>query len=79
MAWRVVSHGDTVWKVAVAAERAPQTSSWRLVLSFRPNSTQRSVIWTPYPIVSASKAALFAQADQLSNEKLTAVLADYLR
>jgi len=79
MAWRVLAHGDTVWNVAVAAERAPQTSSWRLVLSFRAASPERKAFWTPYPIVSASKSALFVQAEQISNEKLTAVLADHLR
>jgi hypothetical protein len=78
MAWRVVAHGDTVWKVAVAAERAPQTSAWRLVLSFRSAGPQRTSFWTPYPLVSASKSALFAQAEQISNDKLTAVLADHL-
>jgi hypothetical protein len=79
MAWRVLSHGDTVWNVAVAAERAPQASSWRLVLSFRATSAERTAFWTPYPIISASKSALFAQAEQISNEKLTAVLADHFR
>lgn len=79
MAWRVVAHGDTVWKVAVAAERAPQTSSWRLVLSFRSAGSQQTSFWTPYPLVSASKSALFAQAEQISNDKLTAVLADHFR
>jgi hypothetical protein len=78
MAWRVVAHGDTVWNVAVAAERAPQTSSWRLVLSFRSAGPQRTAFWTPYPLVSASKSALFAQAEQISNDKLTAVLVDHL-
>jgi hypothetical protein len=79
MAWRVVAHGDTTWNVAVAAERAPQTSSWRLVLSFRSAGPQRTSFWTPYPLVSQSKSALFAQAEQISNDKLTAVLADHFR
>jgi hypothetical protein len=79
MAWRIVSHGDTVWNVAVAAERAPQTSSWRLVLSFRSVSPECTSFWAPYPMVSASKASLFAQAEQIPNDKLTAVLADHLR
>ena len=61
------------------SERAPQTSSWRLVLSFRSAGPQRTSFWTPYPLVSASKTALFAQAEQISNDKLTAVLADHLR
>jgi hypothetical protein len=79
MAWRVVSHGDTVWNVTVAAEREPQASSWRLVLSFRATGPQRTSFWAPYPLVSASKTVLFAQAERISNDKLTAVLADHLR
>jgi hypothetical protein len=79
MAWRVVAHGETVWNVAVAAERTPQTSSWRLVLSFRTTGADRTSFWAPYPLISASKATLFAQAEQISNEKLLAVLADHLR
>ena len=79
MAWRVLSHGDTVWNVMVAAERTPQASSWRLVLSFRAAGPARASFWMPYPLVSASKTALFAQAEQITNEKLTAVLADHLR
>ena len=79
MAWRVVSHGDTTWRVTVAAERTPQAPSWRLVLSFRAAGPARAAFWTPYPLVSASKTALFAQAEQITNEKLTAVLADHLR
>lgn len=79
MAWRVVAHGDTVWNVMVAAERTPQASSWRLVLSFRAAGHPRGSFWTPYPLVSASKTSLFAQAEQITNEKLTAVLADHLR
>lgn len=79
MAWRVLSHGETVWKVAVAAERAPQTSSWRLVLSFRAVGPEQVSFWTPYPLLSASKSTLFARAEEISDEKLTAVLADHLR
>ncbi len=79
MAWRMVSHGDTVWSVMVAAERTPQASSWRLVLSFRAAGPARTAFWAPYPLVSTSKTALFAQAERITNEKLTAVLADHLR
>lgn len=79
MAWRVLSHGDTLWNVTVAAERTANTSNWQLVLSFRAAGPRRSTFWAPYPLVSASKAALFAQAEQISNEKLSAVLAQHLR
>jgi hypothetical protein len=79
MAWRVVSHGETVWHVAAAAERTSQTSTWQLMLSFRARGAPRNVFWAPYPLVAASRSVLFAQADQISNEKLTAVLVDHLR
>ncbi len=78
MAWRVLNYGDTQWNVTVAAERAAQSTSWRLVLAFRAAGLQRRALWTPYPLVSTSKASLFAQADRLTDEKLTAVLADHL-
>ena len=79
MAWRVVTYADAVWNVSPVAERAAPNSSWRLVLSFRSGGTKSAAFWTPYPIVSSSKAALFAKAEQIPNEKLTAVLADHLR
>ena len=79
MAWRVISSGDMVWQVSAAAERAAPSPSWRLVLSFRSSGARPASFWAPYPIVSSSKSALFAQAEQIPNEKLAAVLVDHLR
>ena len=79
MAWRVVTVGDTVWNVSVAAERAAPSSSWRLVLAFRAGGSRPTAFWAPYPIVSSSKAVLFAQAEQIPHEKLAALLADHLK
>lgn len=79
MAWRVVNYGDTQWNVTVAAERTAQTACWRLVLAFRAaGRIRQSALWTPYPLMSTSKASLFAQADRISDEKLTALLATHL-
>jgi hypothetical protein len=38
---------------------------------------QRSV-WAAYPLSSASKAALFAQAEKIPDDALTALLAEQL-
>jgi hypothetical protein len=48
------------------------------VFSFRCTSTERQSFWATYPLSSASKAALFAQAEQLSNDTLTAFLSQHL-
>ena len=78
MAWRVVEHGDRRWSVTVAAERRANSAVWNLVFSFRCTSTGRQSFWVTYPLSSASKAALFAQAEQLSNDTLTAFLSQHL-
>ena len=78
MAWRVVEHGDRRWSVTVAAERRANSAVWNLVFSFRCTSTGRQSFWATYPLSSASKAALFAQAEQLSNDTLTALLSQHL-
>jgi hypothetical protein len=78
MAWRVVEHGDRRWSVTVAAERRANSAVWNLVFSFRCTSTERQSFWATYPLSSASKAALFAQAEQLSNDTLTAFLSQHL-
>ncbi len=76
MAWRRVSHGNTVYDVMAAAERTGPSAAWRLVLAFR--TSGRRAVWAPYPLISSSRSSLFAQADQLSDEKISAVLADHL-
>ena len=78
MAWRVVEHGNRRWSVTVAAERRPNSAQWNLVFSFRCVSTERQSFWATYPFSSTSKAALFAQAEKLSNEALTALLSEVL-
>lgn len=76
MAWRRVSHGDTVYDVMAAAERAGPSAAWRLVLAFR--ASGRRAVWAQYPLIASSRSSLFAQADRLTDEKLSAVLADHL-
>jgi hypothetical protein len=75
MAWRVLEHGGHTWNVSIAAERTPNSSQWNLVFSFRATAPDRRLIWATYPISSSSKAALFAQADRLSNKDLMELLA----
>jgi len=78
MAWRVVEHGDRRWTVTVAAERRANSAVWSLVFSFKCTSTEPQSFWATYPLSSASKAALFAQAEQLSDDALTAFLSQHL-
>lgn len=78
MAWRVVEHGNRRWSVTVAAERRANSAQWNLVFSFRCASTECRSFWATYPLSSTSKAALFAQAEKLSNEALTALLSEHL-
>jgi hypothetical protein len=78
MVWRVVEHGDRRWNVSIAAERRAQSAEWNLVFSFRCVSADGQPVWVTYPLSSASKAALFAQAERLSNDALTAALAERL-
>ena len=75
MAWRVLEHAGQTWNVSIAAERTPNSSQWNLVFSFRTADPSRRLIWAPYPLTSSSKAALFAQADRLSNRDLQDLLA----
>ena len=78
MAWRVVEHGDRRWHVTIAAERRANSAQWNLVFSFRCASTERQAFWATYPLSSSSKAALFAQAEKLSDDALAALLAEHL-
>jgi hypothetical protein len=78
MAWRVVEHGNRRWNVTVAAERRANSAQWNLIFSFRCADTERQSFWATYPVSSSSKAALFAQAEKLSNEALTAILSEHL-
>lgn len=78
MVWRVVEHGDRRWNVSVAAERRANSPEWNLVFSFRSAAPEQRTLWATYPLSSASKAALFAQAEQLSTATLAAFLAEQL-
>jgi hypothetical protein len=78
MAWRVLEHGGRTWNVSLAAERGPSSSQWNLVFSFRASEPGQRLIWATYPLSSSSKAALFAQADRLSNKDLLELLAAQL-
>jgi hypothetical protein len=78
MVWRTVEHADRQWNVTLAAERRANSHQWSLVFSFRAVGPNQPCIWATYPLSSASKAALFAQAERISNETLTAFLAEQL-
>ena len=78
MAWRVVEHDARRWHVTVAAERRANSAEWNLVFSFRSADPEQRTLWVTYPLSSASKAALFAQADRLSSDRLAAFLAEHL-
>lgn len=79
MPWRTVEYADSVWHVTYAAERRANTSAWQLVLSFRPADGPKTAFWAPYPIESSSKSSLFAMAERITHDRLTAVLAEHLR
>ena len=75
MAWRVLEHADRRWNVSIAAERRPNSPEWNLVFSFRAVDPGHPSVWATYPVSSSSKAALFAQADRVSNQDLLTMLA----
>lgn len=78
MAWRVLEHAGRRWNVSMAAERQPNSPQWNLVFSFRAVEAGQRSVWATYPLSSSSKAALFAQADRISNQDLVALLAQKL-
>jgi hypothetical protein len=78
MAWRVLDHAQRRWNVSIAAERRPNSPQWNLVFSFRPSDPGQRSVWGTYPISSSSKAALFAQAERVSNDDLVTLLAQML-
>jgi hypothetical protein len=79
MVWRVVEHDARRWNVSVAAERRASSPQWNLVFAFRPAEVgQRSILAT-YPLSSSSRAALFAHAEQISDDALAAFLAEQLQ
>jgi len=78
MAWRVVEFADTQWHVSAAVERRAHNDYYRLVLSFRSAGPDGTSVWAPYPLEADSKSCLFAEADRLSTDRLTALLAEHL-
>lgn len=78
MAWRVVEHDARRWNVSIAAERRANSPQWTLVFAFRPVGPGQRSIWATYPLSSASRAALFAQADRIPDDAITALLAAQL-
>lgn len=78
MPWRVLEHADRRWNVSIAAERRPDSTQWNLVFSFRPSDPGQRSVWGTYPLSSSSKAALFAQAERVSNDDLVTLLAQLL-
>ena len=75
---RLITLGSDRWSVSPAAERRPDTTAWHLVLSFRPLTPGGRSLWAPYPMESASKAALFAQAARIADDDLIALLTERL-
>lgn len=79
MVWRVVEHDDCRWNVSLAAERRANSPNWILVFAFRSAEQGQRSIWATYPLSSSSKAALFAQAEKIPDDALTALLAEQLQ
>jgi hypothetical protein len=79
MVWRVVEHDDRRWNVSLAAERRANSPNWNLVFAFRSAEPGQRSIWATYPLSSASKAALFAQAERIPDDAITALLAERLQ
>jgi hypothetical protein len=78
MAWRVLDIGDQVWNVSFAAERRANSAQWELVFSFRSAEPVPRRFWAPYPIRATSKAALYAQAETISDHDLAEFLNEQL-
>jgi hypothetical protein len=78
MVWRVVERDDRRWNVSIAAERRANSPHWSLICWFRPCGDGQRSFWAPYPLSSVSRAALFAQADQIPDATLAAFLAQHL-
>jgi uncharacterized protein (DUF2249 family) len=77
MAWRVLDIGDEVWNVSIAAERRANSDKWGLVLSFRAEGPSPRRFWASCPIQATSKAAIYNQAETLSDQDLTEILNEH--
>jgi len=78
MVWRVVEHDERRWNVSPVAERRANSPNWTLVFSFRPLEPGQRSVWASFPLTSASRAALFAQAEKIPDDALTALLSEQL-
>jgi hypothetical protein len=78
MAWRVVQFGDERWTISPAAERRPDRQEWQLAFLFREAGQRARSLWATYPAASASKAQLFARAEHIPDDQLTALLSERL-
>jgi hypothetical protein len=78
MAWRVIEIGTDTWNVSIAAERRANSDQWALVLSFRSAGPAPRRFWIPHPIYANSKAALYSQAEQLSDHDLKEIVTERL-
>jgi hypothetical protein len=78
MAWSVLEHDDRRWNVSIAAEHRANSPRWTLVFAFRPVDAGQRALCAAFPVTSSSKAALFAQAEKLSDDALAAILAEHL-
>ena len=79
MAWRVVEHGrPSLERDGRRGAPTPTRRNGIWSSRFGASSTERQSFWATYPLSSSSKAALFAQAEKLSNEALTAFLSEHL-
>jgi hypothetical protein len=78
MAWRVIEVGEETWNVSIAAERPANSDQWGLVLSFRSSGPAPRRFWIPHPIYANSKAALYSQAEHLSDHELKEIVTERL-
>jgi hypothetical protein len=78
MAWREITVGGTHWNVSPVAEKTQRSSAWRLVLAFRQKTRKQRSIWAQTSLESPSRTDLFAKADRMTAEKLTAALTEHL-
>jgi len=78
MPWRVLDVGNEVWNVSFAAERRANSNQWEMVLSFSSTGPKARRFWAPYPIRATSKAAIYTQAETISDRDLAGALNEYL-
>jgi hypothetical protein len=78
MAWKEVQVGDKLWTVSPVVERVAHTHSWRLVLNCKFRGESVRTVWAETSLHSSSRSDLYAQADRLSEARLTAVVAQHV-